>query len=370
LYRRASFVRSREPVKTTTKRAEPIRLLRHGGTWSVEYTRLVAVDEHILRPERRRVAASGAALRSLAATCPPQHIAEAVALMGEADDGSERAFELAEDGWTESLRRVSERPHSRRERELEVALAETKAELLVLRGLYDALLARVVVLEGAAALARRSVPPRVVRRVPSRKSVFDSLSFGEPPDTTPPLPAHAETRTPAFAPPISCRPDAEAAETQVSPAGPSLSLPSASDFVACLQMLAEGVPVSQLRAAPPGDVSRHYVAVLTEEASGEALAALLFDERAAAEFGGGILGVAPGERDQQAIAGLTADSLDGLNEVANNLTGLVNRANAKRPLRLGALELGPTGLPAWLANPAKKLALSTRENGSLFLLVR
>jgi hypothetical protein len=372
---------------TTTKRTEPLRLLRRGGTWSVEYTRLVAVDEHILRPEQRRVAASREALRSLAKGCPPERIQEALVLMGEDDDGSERTFELADDGWAESLRsRPSELPCSRGE--LGALLADTKAQLVVLRGLYDALLTRVVHLESEKARPLRSMPPRVARRVPSRKSVFDALCSdpvppdqaafraGTAPTTTNPTSlgpspnARAAAVAPVSAAPASREPALDPGETQLSPTGPSLSMPGGTELVACLQMLAAGVPVTQVRTPPPAELSTHYVALISEESSNEALAALLFDKRAAAEFGGGIFGATPAERDREATEGLSADSLDGLNEVANNLTGLINRANPKRPVRLGALEFAAHALPAWLTKPAKKLGFSTREDGCLFLLAR
>lgn len=369
-----------------SKRVEPLRLLRKRGSWSVEYTRLVSVDEHILRPERRRSPATPDVLRSLGRSCPAERIDEAVAIMHEADDGSELAFELGDDGWAEaSTATPSQRPLA--QSELRTMLAETNAQLAVLRGLYDALLARVVALEGTSAQAQRSLPPRMVRRVPSRKSMLDSLRNGPrieeaapPPDFSPVAPRAAQPAAPHAPRPVA-EPAAPPPEADPAPADPapdatlasagaaSLSTPSADDIVGCLQMLAADVAVTKVRANAPTDLADFYVALLSDE-SGEPLAALLFNQRAAAELGAGILSASVTERDEQARDGLSSDSLDGLNEVANNLTGLLNRANPKRQVRLGVLERAPVSAPAWLANSAKKQAYSLRENGALFLLVR
>jgi len=369
-----------------SKRVEPLRLLRKRGAWSVEYTRLVSVDEHILRPERRLAPATPDLLRSLGESCPPARIDEAVALMHESDDGSELAFELQDDGWAEAPTSTpSQRPLG--QGELRTMLADTKAQLALLRGLYDALLRRVVELESAKQQVQRSLPPRMVRRVPSRKSVLDSLRNGPRIQEAPPLPAMnpvapraaqpaayeaprpvaAEPAPPPPEPaaPVGPAPDA----TLASPGALSLSTPSSDDVVACLQMLAADVTVTKVRANAPTDHGDFYVALLADE-SGEAIAALLFNQRAAAELGAGILSGSVAERDEQALNGLSSDSLDGLNEVANNLTGLVNRTNPKRLVKLGALERAPASAPAWLVNPAKKQAYSLRENGALFLLVR
>lgn len=365
-----------------SKRVEPLRLSRRRGSWSIEYTRLVSVDEHILRPERRRAPATADLLRSLGESCPTVRIAEAVALITAADDGSERTFELADDGWAEA---PTSTPSQRApaQHDIKAMLAETQAQLAVLRGLYDALLSRVVALESDDAQALRSLPPRVVRRVPSRKSVLDALKHGSRGErvvasvpSERPLPASragafdptraaARPAAPEPPPPAATSPDT----TLASPGAAALSMPSSTDIVGCLQMLAGEVEVTPTKAAAPSDLADFHVTLLSDE-SGEATAAWLFNRRAAAELGAGILGGSAEERDLQARGELTSDTLDGLNEVANNLTGLLNRTNPKHQVKLGALERAPQGAPEWLKNPAKMRAFSLRENGSLLLLVR
>jgi hypothetical protein len=146
-------------------------------------------------------------------------------------------------------------------------------------------------------------------------------------------------------------------------------MPASADIASCLQMLVADLTINPAKTPAPSDHADFYVAALSDEA-GEPLAALLFNHRAAAELGAGILMAGIEDRDQQAQGELTSDTLDGLNEVANNLTGLLNRTNPNRLVRLGALERAPAAPPVWLKNPAKTRAFSLRENGSLFLLVR
>jgi hypothetical protein len=333
----------------------------------------VTVDEQLLRPERRRVAATPEAFRTLAETHPRARIEDGLALMARSDDGSEQAFELLEDGWEEASNATpSQRPLDRHE--LSALLADAKAQLALLRGLYDSLLGRVLALESASFDTTRSLPPRVGRRVPSRKSVLDSLRGGAPPAAAQPVVAprvslaaeRAASLVPASA---GSRDVPEGVATQVSPGAPLLSVPGSADVIACLQMLVPDLTATSVRENAPATLADYYVAVLRDE-SDEPIAALLFNQRASADLGAGIMGASAAERDEQARHGLTPDALDGLNEVANNLTGLLNRTNQKRPVRLQRVEHAPANAPGWLQNPAKKLAFSWREQGAVFLLVR
>jgi len=302
--------------------------------------------------------------------------------MQRLDDGSTRAFELGENGWA-PLGATHQSAPPRAAGDALKQLAETRAQLLVLRGLYDALLARVVALETSNVGLRRSLPPSLGRRVPSRRSVFDGLKSSPVSRDRPATPVALSAEPmpgvgPSFAPapPPAAAIEYAAASVETAAANQTLAsarpallaLPSSADVVSCLQMLAADVPVTQYRADAPASLADYYAAFLSDDA-GEAIGALLFNLRASAELGGGILGVAAAEREQQATLGLTADSLDGLNEVANNLTGVLNRANPKRLVRMSPIERAPASPPPWLASPHKKLAFSTRAGGTLFLLV-
>ena len=84
----------------------------------------------------------------------------------------------------------------------------------------------------------------------------------------------------------SLPPETRIDETLASPGAAALALPSAPDVVGCLQMLAADVAVTQHRSDVPSDLGDFFSTLLTDEA-GEAVAALLFNQRAGAEFGGG-----------------------------------------------------------------------------------
>lgn len=359
------------------KRRDPIRLSRQSGRWIIEFTRLVAVDDQLMRPERRRVAATSDALRSLPLSCPPERIREAEALIGQSDDGSECLFELAEEGWTPTPTvRHSQRPFVRGE--AASLIAGLEAQLLGMRALYDALLVRVVALEGQAHERRRheqEPEPRYVRKVPSRRDVLLSLQNGAPASRSAPVAPQAEAPEPAEAPPaprpapaprpVEAAPATQASAEGVAPPGPPrITLPSTSDVIGCLEMLAADVQVKPDNLPLPADLAAFSLARLADEA-GEVVGFLLVDQGVSAELGGGLLGLPQMARDDQALRGLEKDTREALNEIMNNLGGLVNRANPKCYTRLGALEPASLETEPRLANPAKKAGFSSASGGRL-----
>jgi hypothetical protein len=367
-------------MTSSQRKREPVRLARQGGNWIIEFTRLVAVDDQLMRPERRSVAATTDALRSLALSCPPERIREAEALMGQKDDGSERVFELADEGWQPAPTvRHSQRPLARRE--ASTLVSELKAQLLGMRALYDALQQRVVALEAAAheRQVREPEAPKV-RKVPSRRDMLLSLQNSqEPPPSAVDVLARTRVAAPEPEPSVAPSPSARAHEaappTQQSaeglapPGNPRLILPSASDIIGCLQMLAADVEVKLDKSAIPRELGDCMVARLADE-SQEVIGVLLLNQRAAADFGGGLLGMPQATRDEQAQRGLDKDAFEALSEVMNNLGGLVNRSNPKCYTRLAALERASLDAVPWLAQPAKMLALATPGGGRLFLASR
>ena len=372
---------------SSSTRKEAVRLTRRGGSWSLEFTRLVAVDEHLMRPERRRIAASTDALLRVAPSCPPERLREAELLMGQEDDGSERVFELAEEGWAPAPTVThSERPLARRE--ASALVSDLHAQLLGMQALYDSLLARVVVLEHNARRVESALEPRPAQRVPSRRDMLLSLQGSNAaahsalgasetlqatapaasPEVKPPAPAPAPA-APAPAPRAPEPKTSESAEGATPPGTPHLSLPSESDILGCMQMLAADVELKTEKGSLPGDLSEFMVAHLVGEAN-DVLGVLLVNQRAGAMLGGGLLGVPLPTREEQGVRGLDKDTQEALNEVFNNLGGLVNRANPKCYTRLSALErVTPERLP-WLAKPAKKLGFSTPADGALWLVAR
>lgn len=381
--------------KQGARRREPVKLVRREGQWELEFNRLVAVDDHVMRPERCHVAATADALRSLAPSCPPNRLRDVETLMREPDDGSERAFELDDAGWIPVTPVAhSQRPLSRNE--MMSVIADLQIELTLMRGLHDALLGRVLAMEAALQTKPASAPepaPRPGQRVLSRRDMLAALQRPEHPSSAGLRPqedapvAHAPTAL-AGAPPLPA-PQAEAARRQAAPpavdaapaansveraqtlsAGPRIDLPAPAEIVECLNMLASDVAISAEHSGLPADLGDYLVACLVD-GSDEALGVILIDQRAGAELGGGLLGLSVTARDEQARRGIDKDTLEGLNEICNNLNGLVNRRNPKTYTKLRPLERVSPGALPWLAEPATlSLGLATPSNGSLWLAAR
>jgi hypothetical protein len=286
---------------------------------------------------------------------------------------------LAEEGWQPAPSvRHSQRPLARRE--ASTLVSELKAQLVGMRALYDALQQRVVALE-AAAHERQLREPETpkVRKVPSRRDMLLSLQNSQEPaqgavDVLARTRLAAPEPVPSAAPPSArahepAPPTQQSAEGVTPPGNPRLVLPSASDIIGCLQMLAADVEVKADRSAIPSELGDCMVARLADEAQ-EVIGVLLVNQRAAADFGGGLLGLPQATRDAQAQNGLDKDAFEALSEVMNNLGGLVNRSNPKCYTRLAALERASLEAVPWLAQPAKTLAFATPGGGRLVFASR
>jgi hypothetical protein len=365
-----------------------VRLTRVSGTWFLEFTRLVAIDEQLMRPERRRVPATLSTLRVVAESCPPERIREAETLMQQADDGSERAFELDDDGWLSAAPGTrSQRPPARAE--VYALIAELRAELVGVQALCEALRARVVALE-AAELTRQSEvseqEPKPVAKVPSRRDVLSALrgeSGGEaraagaaPPAGSAPSPVAPVVQLPLAAAPapslaqastVATPPAAPAAEA--APGGEGLILPRQTELLDCLQMLAADVALEGYAGEPPDDLSELFLARAVDE-NKEERGLLLADRRASAALGGGLLGLPWAAREQQGERGLEQDTFEALQEIFNNLGGVLNRVNPKCYTRLGTLERGAPRAPAWFSSGARRVGFATAKGGRLWLVAR
>jgi hypothetical protein len=387
--------------KDAARLRQPVRLLRRSGQWQVELTRLVAVDEQLMRPERYQVVATPEVLRTLTPSCPPERVREAEVLLSTPDDGRECAFELEDHGWAPvSESRPSLHPVTRNE--MLALISDLQAQVTLMRGMHDALLTRIVTVEGALRRQAESpnLSPRPIRKVPSRRDMLavlqgpvndrpgslalDGLRQGEPAPVAPPSPAAAEG-TPAkqqvpgadatrLSPPDPLAAPVSAPEPSAEPnlgaaAGARLVLPPQSDVVQCLRMLASDVEVSPHAAAVPADFTDYYVARLVDAAQ-ETVGAILVNQRAGAALGGGLLGIPIAARDEQGRRGIAKDTLEGLNEICNNVWGLVNRKNPQTATKLCALERVSGATSTWLPSAASVLTLATPGNGALFVASR
>ncbi|HTQ07544.1 MAG TPA: hypothetical protein VMI54_26990 [Polyangiaceae bacterium] len=401
--------------KDAARLRQPVRLLRRSGQWSVELTRLIAVDDQLMRPERYHLAATPEVLRTLTPTCPPARVQEAEALLRSPDDGSECAFELEDGGWAPiSESRPSLQPLTRGE--MMGLIGELQAQVTLMRGMHDALLARIVSVEGALQPKPENEPkpaPRPLRKVPSRRDMLAVLQRpanegpgplaldglrdpGAGQAATPPpaaeaaapqaSPPNAEAAPKAAAPaadptklappnpPAAPPPVAVAAEPPapavVAPKGNArLILPSQSEVIQCLRMLASDVEPSPHTAPAPTDFTDYYVARLVDAAQ-ETLGAILINQRAGASLGGGLLALPVAARDDQARRGMAKDTLEGLNEVCNNVWGLVNRKNPQTATKLSALERVSGATSSWLPNAASVITLATPGGGLVYVASR
>lgn len=365
--------------RNVARRRDPIRLTRRSGTWSLELTRLVAVDDHVMRPERYRVAATSENLRLASPTCPPARLKEAEAIMGQSDDGADCAFELGGHGW-DPISHVPYPEHARALRELTSTVSDMRSQLVLLRGMYDALLTRMVVVE--AHLPQKALPlpeampvrPEPIKqgpkKVPSRR---DMLAVIRPErklklDLT--LDAFRETQASEAMPSATTAAvEAPAVLDDVADDAGGLALPTAAQVMECLQMLASDVPLHAEQRESVRDPSTFYVARLVDSADGTQVVILL-DQRVGAALGGGLLGTALPERSRQAEHGLAADTLEALNEVCNNLGGLINRSNPDLRVTLCPLEAWDGAKVPWLEGARKNLNFVTSDGGVLWLAAR
>jgi hypothetical protein len=389
--------------KDAARLRQPVRLLRRSGQWQVELTRLVAVDDQLMRPERYQVVATPEVLRTLTPACPPERVREAEELLRIPDDGSECAFELEEYGWAPlSESRPSLHPLTRNE--MLALIGDLQAQVTLMRGMHDALLSRIVTVEAAmqSKVESPSPGPRPIRKVPSRRDMFavlqgpandrpgplafEGLRAAEPvraaaapaaaPPATPPPAEAAPAREPAAAaeptklsPP---EPRGAAAAAEPAPAAANsarLLLPAQSDVIQCLRMLASDVEVAAHAAPVPSDFTDYYVARLVDAAQ-ETIGAILVNQRAGAALGGGLLGIPVAARDEQGRRGIAKDTLEGLNEICNNIWGLVNRKNPQTPTKLCALERVSGATSSWLPSAPSVLTLATPGSGAIYLASR
>ena len=362
-------------LKNAARRRDPVRLTRRSGTWSLEFTRLIPVDEHLMRPERYRVLATPESLRRAAPSCPPARLREAEALLTLADDGSECVFELGGNGWS-AVPQAAQPEQTRALRELTAAVSDMRSQLTLLRGLHDALLARVVAMEALVPPRAPDIPSPVParpaalsagpRRVPSRRDMMAIIQ----PQRTPKFDLTLDAlRDPGSSAPSHSGTAPASAPAEESNDAAGLALPPRAEVTQCLEMLAADVALSPADDLYIADPSGLYMARLVDGAE-ETLAVILLDQRASAALGGGLLGLPAPARDEQAEHGLADDTLEALNEVCNNLGGLIKRANPKISAALQPLKRCDRGTVPWLESARKRLGFVTTDGGVLRLAAR
>lgn len=371
---------------------EPLRLLRKRGSWTLEVTKLVAIDEHVLRPERRRVNGTDSVVRHLKERCAPSLVREALDLLIGDDDGSDRAFELEGEHWVLLADETQADAGGTSTATLLAMIGELRVELTTMRALHEAMRGRLAAVErrslqmspsdyGRSALRganRREHALGSLRPGARARSIApgDQPELAAPAQAAPPAvnaealpvtPALGEDRTQAaIAPPTphQAQPPAEVL------AKPRLAMPAQADIAACLkQLLGVDAELRAERGNVPKDLDGFYVSRIVDS-SDEELGAILLDLRGGVELGGRLLGFPAVAIEEQAKSDPSSDILDAMNEVTNNLGGFVNRANPDLRVRVRPLEKFSVTEFGWLPKNTARIGNTTKTGGRLWLAAR
>jgi len=359
---------------------EPLRLMRSRGKWTLELTKLVPVERDVLRPERRRVNGTESVMRTLKERCAPTSVRQALDLIVSDDDGSDRAFALEGEHWVQLTDDAGPELASRYDA-LERVVRELRAELSAMRALHEALRGRL------AAIERRAlhVPPADYGRAALRASTRPTPASLRPARARSVLPAAGDAgplvTAPAMAPALAALGDARTQASQVpgvaaapavvaAPGKPLLIMPQHADLVTCLKQLLGNDP--ELRAEKPSlpkDLNDFYVSRIVDAADQE-LGAILLDLPGGVELGGRLLGFPSASIAEQAKSEPSADMLDAMNEIVNNLGGFVNRANPDLRVRVRPLQKFGSAEFAWLPLNAARVGATTKTGGRLWIAAR
>lgn len=361
---------------------EPLRLVRCRGRWTLEVTKLVPVERDVLRPERRRVNGTDSVMRTLKERCAPTSVRQAMDLIVGDDDGTDRAFTLEGEHWVQLHDDAAPELASRHD-SLERLVLELRAELAAMRALHEALRGRL------AALERRAlhVPPADYGRAALRGSPRPggtSLRPGRgrsahPPEGEAEAPVTAAAAAPATLAALGDARTQAAAQTPVAtatpavlaaPSKPLLVMPLHADLVACLKQLLGADPeLCAEKPSLPKDLDSFYVSRIIDAADRE-MGAILLDLSGGVELGGRMLGFPLAAIAEQAKNDPSADMLDAMNEIVNNLGGFVNRANPDLRVRVRPLEKLGSAEHAWLPQNAARVGATTKTGGRLWLAAR
>jgi hypothetical protein len=359
-------------------RATPTRLSCRGGRWVLELTRLEAVDRDVFQPRMQRLEGHDSILAALRRSDDGQSLASGAAqLMRGGRPEEERSFEVSDGDWVPTgdgagpSRTIH--PPPAEAPELAVALAELRAELLVLRASHARLRDRVVALEAAqhglglpqrplrgGRGRRRSEPPPAevggvqVARLDAgpafdRTQASPGLAPAEPREQ-PPLPGPAPPQSAEPPPPGPLPPSIEdmARALNGEQLQPPLNVPSLQALNDCMGTLMEQAPPLEKSAG------QHDLALLNKpqackllDDDGRERGIIVLDQRAAVMLGAVLLALPRAEATRQVEeSDPSEDCLLATSEICNNLTGPVNAVAGNHHVRSTALSsMDLTDLP-------------------------
>lgn len=352
-------------------RATPTRLICRAGRWTLELTRLEAVDRDVFQPRLTRLEGSESILAALRRSEEGQHLASGAAQLMRARGDDDRAFEVSEGDWVPSADTSAPQRDKSRDPEatdLALTLAELRAELAVLRASHARLRERVMVLEaaqsglpharsprGSRAQRRRSEPPPpfLEAAVVPQDSLANNPGFAAT-QASPGLAAGAVAPSPRPAAAVAApaKPPTPTAEVRPLPpsiedmaralvgeqAPPALSAPTLPAIAECLATLIGSAPELQpVPDVPFAQIQAGQACKLLDD-DGRERGAIILDLKAAITLGAALLAL-PREEAQRQInaAEPSEDALLATSEICNNLTGPINAVSGNAHVRSTAL---------------------------------
>ena len=376
-------------------RATPTRLVCRGGRWTLELTRLEAVDRDVFQPRLSRLEGTESILAALRRSDEGQHLVSgAQQLMRAARQDEDRAFEVSEGDWVPSADASSANRSPQQGVDVSAALeavravGELRAELAVLRASHARLRDRVVALEagqsgishpnlraprgGRSPRRRSDPPPAFTEAVPAAEPLQENVGLAAT-QASPKLQAQpgvgqgtAAARPPAAPDPAALPPTFE--DLAKSFAGeqplPVLKIPAIPTLSECLATLMGSTP--ELVKTPDlsfAELDRPHGCKLLDD-EGRERGAIVLDLRAAVLLGAALLALPRDEALRQVREhDPSEDALLAMSEICNNLTGPINATAGNPHVRSTALmSLDPSALPT----PRLRMDLTT-DGGSLVI---
>jgi hypothetical protein len=374
-----------------SSQSSPSRLVCRRGRWSLELTRLVAVDNHVFQPRKQRIDGSDLILSHLKRSPEGAALAQgALQLMRGTRGDDERSFEAIEGEWVpvQENRRDGEAAF---QESAQAALAELRAELLILRASHQRLKERVVTLE--ARLAGASVPPprHAAAALPQPEAVaaqFSSVGHGHvgkaasAPVAPEPAPLFTQQQPPV-APTLATGRDPEpvrpygevvAAAGNQSVAGHHIAAGQAMEILNAIKELCGGDPGYTRSDEPLPDsaleLAALYASLLVDD-DGQALGVVLADIRATAGLGGKLAGLPATVIEEQAKTGVLSEAVtSAMSEVCNTVSSVLSRVPGNGNLRSTPLESFPADRLHWVNNPGSVVAFEKRRAGVFWIATR
>ncbi len=350
----------------------PTRLSCEGGTWVLELVRFVVIDRDVFQPKTQRIEGGDAILQHLKRGEHAQLVGATQQLLRTQPPQEAISFEAADGDWVPGAPEVllSVRPSAGSPSE-GGELWELRAELMVLMASHERLRERVVRLENqihVGAEQRRTALSAQALLIPKLEQASRIESFasalsqggrgGEG------AKADAPVATPALEPaPVSVpRPDAR------------IKFPPVKDINTCLRaLLGDKVTVKEKKPATfaPSEDDAYWMSPLIDDEGVEA-GAIVADVTATTMLGGILMMLPDHEVNAQRTSRTpSADTIDAMSEVSNNLSAAFNQLPGAIRLRVKPIEPVKPGSLDWVTPLSHKMQLEVLSGmGFLWLISR